>query len=130
MVSSMILQGLTGNRRMRAVNRLWQSRLWQWLPTTVDRRVRVVAWASLVSQTLIVGTGGAVRLTGSGLGCPTWPRCTPESFVATPEMGIHGIVEFGNRLLTFVLVIIAILAFAFVVRMRRERPELMRLSIA
>ncbi|KQV25047.1 cytochrome oxidase assembly protein [Yonghaparkia sp. Root332] len=115
---------------MRAVNRLWQSRLWQWLPTTVDRRVRVVAWASLVSQTLIVGTGGAVRLTGSGLGCPTWPRCTPESFVATPEMGIHGIVEFGNRLLTFVLVIIAILAFAFVVRMRRERPELMRLSIA
>ncbi|MFP5290358.1 MAG: COX15/CtaA family protein [Actinomycetes bacterium] len=115
---------------MRAVNRLWQSRLWQWLPTTVDRRVRVIAWASLVSQTLIVGTGGAVRLTGSGLGCPTWPRCTADSFVATPEMGIHGIVEFGNRLLTFVLVIIAIVAFAFVVRMRRERPELLRLSIA
>jgi len=92
--------------------------------------VRVIAWASLVSQTLIVGTGGAVRLTGSGLGCPTWPRCTPESFVATPEMGIHGIVEFGNRLLTFVLVIIAIVAFAFVVRMRRERPELLRLSVA
>jgi len=112
------------------VNRLWQSRLWQWLPTTVDRRVRVIAWASLVSQTLIVGTGGAVRLTGSGLGCPTWPRCTADSFVATPEMGIHGIVEFGNRLLTFVLVIIAIVAFAFVVRMRRERPELLRLSIA
>lgn len=112
------------------MNRLWQSRLWQWLPTTVDRRVRFIAWASLVSQTLIVGTGGAVRLTGSGLGCPTWPRCTADSFVATPEMGIHGIVEFGNRLLTFVLVIIAIVAFAFVVRMRRERPELLRLSIA
>ena len=112
------------------MNRLWQSRLWQWLPTTVDRRVRFIAWASLVSQTLIVGTGGAVRLTGSGLGCPTWPRCTADSFVATPEMGIHGIVEFGNRLLTFVLVIIAIIAFAFVVRMRRQRPELLRLSIA
>lgn len=107
------------------------NRLWQWLPvSTADRRVRVIAWASLVSQTLIVGTGGAVRLTGSGLGCPTWPRCTEDSFIATPEMGIHGIVEFGNRLLTFVLVIIAILAFVFVVRMRRERPELMRLTIA
>jgi cytochrome c oxidase assembly protein subunit 15 len=107
------------------------NRLWQWLPvSTTDRRVRVIAWASLVSQTLIVGTGGAVRLTGSGLGCPTWPRCTEDSFIATPEMGIHGIVEFGNRLLTFVLVIIAILAFLFVVRMRRERPELFRLTIA
>jgi len=106
------------------------NRLVQWLPTTTDRRVRVIAWASLVSQTLIVGTGGAVRLTGSGLGCPTWPRCTAESFVATPEMGIHGIVEFGNRLLTFVLIIIAVLAFLFVVRMRRERPELLRLTVA
>lgn len=107
------------------------NRLWQWLPvSTTDRRVRVIAWASLVSQTLIVGTGGAVRLTGSGLGCPTWPRCTEDSFIATPEMGIHGLVEFGNRLLTFVLVIIAILAFLFVVRMRRERPELFRLTIA
>ncbi len=118
------------------MNRLWQAlvgvgrRFVEWLPTTADRRVRVIAWASLVSQTLIVGTGGAVRLTGSGLGCPTWPRCTEDSFIATPEMGIHGIVEFGNRLLTFVLVIIAIIAFLFVVRMRRERPELLRLTIA
>ncbi|MER3386658.1 MAG: COX15/CtaA family protein [Microcella pacifica] len=110
---------------MQTVNRLWQ-----WFPTTIDRRVRVIAWASLVSQILIVGTGGAVRLTGSGLGCPTWPRCTDDSFVATPEMGIHGIVEFGNRLLTFVLIVIALLAFLFVVRMRRERPELLRLTLA
>ena len=107
------------------------NRLYQWLPaSTADRRVRVIAWASLVSQTLIVGTGGAVRLTGSGLGCPTWPRCTEDSFVSTPEMGIHGIIEFGNRLLTFVLVIIAILAFLAVLRMRRERPELLRLTVA
>ncbi len=107
------------------------NRLYRWLPTsTTDRRVRVIAWASLVSQTLIVGTGGAVRLTGSGLGCPTWPKCTEDSFVSTPEMGIHGIIEFGNRLLTFVLVIIAILAFVAVLRMRRERPELLRLTIA
>lgn len=106
------------------------NRLYQWLPaSTADRRVRIFAWASLVSQTLIVGTGGAVRLTGSGLGCPTWPRCTEDSFVSTPEMGIHGIIEFGNRLLTFALVIIAILAFLSVLRLRRERPELLRLAV-
>lgn len=103
--------------------------LWSWLPNVVDRRVRVAAWASLVSQILIIGTGGAVRLTASGLGCPTWPRCTEESFISTPEMGFHGIIEFGNRLLTFLLVIIAVVMFAFVVRMRRERPELFRLSV-
>lgn len=100
-----------------------------WLPTRVDRRVRIAAWASLVSQILIIGTGGAVRLTGSGLGCPTWPRCTEESFVATAEMGLHGIIEFGNRLLTFLLIIIALVMFAFVIRMRKDRPELVRLAV-
>lgn len=74
-------------------------------------RVKAYAWASLVSQILIVVTGGLVRLTGSGLGCPTWPKCTEESYVTVPEMGIHGVIEFGNRLLTFVLVIIAGLTF-------------------
>lgn len=103
--------------------------LWMWLPNGLDRRVRFFAWASLVSQTLIIGTGGAVRLTESGLGCPTWPRCTEESFVSTPEMGFHGIIEFGNRLLTFVLIIIAIGMFLMVVRQRHNRPELLRLSV-
>jgi cytochrome c oxidase assembly protein subunit 15 len=100
-----------------------------WLPSAIDRRVRVVAWLSLIAQILIVGTGGAVRLTGSGLGCPTWPRCTADSFVSTPEQGIHGIIEFGNRLLTFVLILIAIAMFLFVVRMRKERPDLFRLAL-
>lgn len=104
--------------------------LWKWLPERVDGRVRFFAWASLVSQILIIGTGGAVRLTGSGLGCPTWPRCTEDSFVTTPEMGFHGIIEFGNRLLTFVLVLIAIGMFLMVVRQRASRPELLRLSVA
>ena len=103
--------------------------LWNWLPRVVDRRVRVAAWASLVSQILIIGTGGGVRLTGSGLGCPTWPRCTEDSFVSTAEMGFHGLIEFGNRLLTFVLIIIALGMFAFVLRMRKERPELFRMSL-
>jgi heme a synthase len=103
--------------------------LWKWLPTRTTGRVRFFAWATLVSQTLIIGTGGAVRLTGSGLGCPTWPRCTEESFVSTPEMGFHGIIEFGNRLLTFLLVIIAIGMLLMVVRQRVERPELLRLTV-
>jgi len=104
--------------------------LWNWLPSAVDARIRVFAWASLVSQIVIIGTGGAVRLTGSGLGCPTWPRCTEDSFISTPEMGIHGIIEFGNRLLTFVLAAIAIVMFVLLLRLRRERPELFRLSVA
>ena len=102
----------------------------QKLPTTIGRGTRGLAIASLVAQILIVGTGGAVRLTDSGLGCPTWPECTEGSLVAVPEMGIHGAIEFGNRLLTFVLVIIALAMFLAVVRLRAERPELMRLSIA
>jgi len=104
-------------------------KLWLMLPGTVDLRVKVFAWASLVSQIVIIGTGGAVRLTGSGLGCPTWPRCTDDSFVSTPEMGLHGIIEFGNRLLTFVLAIIAVVMFVLLLRLRKERPELFRLSI-
>ena len=99
------------------------------LPTAVDARVRAFAIATLVAQILIVGTGGAVRLTGSGLGCPTWPRCTEDSFVSTPEMGIHGIIEFGNRLLTFVLVIIALAMFVLVLRMRKERRDLFVLAL-
>jgi cytochrome c oxidase assembly protein subunit 15 len=52
---------------------------------------------------VIVVTGGAVRLTGSGLGCPTWPKCTDDSLTATSAMGFHGAIEFGNRMLTYVL---------------------------
>ncbi|MCC2031991.1 COX15/CtaA family protein [Microbacterium allomyrinae] len=104
-------------------------RFWEWLPTTIDRRVIALAWSTLAVQIGIVGTGGLVRLTGSGLGCPTWPRCTEDSLVATHEMGIHGVIEFGNRMLTFVLVIVAILMFLFVVRMRRERRDLFWLSL-
>lgn len=104
-------------------------RIWSWLPDVVDRRVIVAAWATLVVQIGIVGTGGLVRLTGSGLGCPTWPSCTEDSLVATEEMGIHGVIEFGNRLLTFVLVIVAIITFLFVVRMRRERRDLFWLAL-
>jgi cytochrome c oxidase assembly protein subunit 15 len=83
--------------------------------------LRVFAWASLISEILIVVTGGAVRLTASGLGCPTWPKCTPENLVTTPEMGIHGVIEFTNRLLTFVLLLVAVLFLAIAIRTRKQR---------
>jgi cytochrome c oxidase assembly protein subunit 15 len=76
-----------------------------------ESRLRVLAWASLVSEILIVVTGGAVRLTASGLGCPTWPRCTNSDWTTVPEQGIHGLIEFGNRTLTFVLLVIAAAMF-------------------
>ena len=82
--------------------------LWGWLPTTIGKPLRVFASLSFLSETIIIGTGGAVRLTGSGLGCSEWPLCTPESLVPTPEQGIHGVIEFGNRLMTGVVGFVAI----------------------
>jgi cytochrome c oxidase assembly protein subunit 15 len=68
--------------------------------------------ANLVGQIAIIVTGGVVRLTGSGLGCPTWPQCTQGSFVPTAaqNVGFHKFIEFGNRTLTFVLGVLALAA--------------------
>jgi cytochrome c oxidase assembly protein subunit 15 len=118
-----------GAKGQITVVRGWVNTAAAWLPTSVDGRVRLIAWLSLACQVLLVATGGAVRLTGSGLGCPTWPRCTDDSFTTTQEMGIHGIIEFGNRLLTFVLVIIAIAAFLAVIRFAVERRDLFVLTL-
>jgi len=96
-----------------------RSRISSW-PLFSSARIPLYVWASLVSQILIVVTGGIVRLTGSGLGCPTWPKCTDESFVTVPEMGIHGVIEFGNRLLTFVLALIALLTFITVLALGKK----------
>ncbi|SDT62171.1 COX15/CtaA family protein [Actinoplanes derwentensis] len=90
--------------------------------------LRGLALASLIANIGIIVTGAAVRLTASGLGCPTWPRCTDESYTTTPEMGINGAIEFGNRLLTFVLVAIAVACF--VGALARRRRSLIRLSVA
>jgi heme a synthase len=99
------------------------------LPRTVDKSVRRLAVASLIGQTLLVVTGGAVRLTSSGLGCPTWPRCTDTSLVNTPEMGIHGFIEFGNRLLTFALAAVAALMLVYLWNLRKERRDLFLLAL-
>jgi len=76
------------------------------------RWVRGIYLANLVAQAAIIVTGAVVRLTGSGLGCPTWPQCTDGSYVPThrQEQGWHKYIEFGNRTLTFVLVIVAVAA--------------------
>lgn len=105
------------------------NRFTAWLPDRIDRRVRVAAWLSFLAQTIIIATGGAVRLTGSGLGCPTWPLCTEDSLVTTPEMGIHGVIEFGNRLMTGVVGIVALLVVLSIWRLRHERRDLWRLAV-
>ena len=73
--------------------------------------VRPLGWASLVANIVLVVTGGAVRLTGSGLGCPTWPRCTEDSFRPHGALDVNEAIEFGNRMLNPVLGIIAVLTF-------------------
>lgn len=105
------------------------TRISAWLPTYVDGRIRFFAWLSLVTEIAIVGTGGAVRLTASGLGCPTWPKCTAESLVPTAEMGVHGIIEFANRLMTGVVGLIALATFVLLWRIRRERRDLFVLAL-
>lgn len=84
---------------------------------------RVLRWAttfSLVMGVLIVLGGGIVRVTGSGLGCPTWPECQAGSLTATPELGIHGFIEFANRTLTDILVI-AVACVIIAARLQKPR---------
>lgn len=92
-----------------------------------DRLVKLAA-AAVISNIVIVFTGGFVRVTGSGLGCPTWPTCDGRTVVPRPgeESTWHTAVEFGNRLLTFVVLAIA-LAVAFeVYRHGRDMPDRLR----
>lgn len=95
----------------------------------IPRRIRTLAWWVFATQVLIVATGGAVRLTGSGLGCDTWPKCTADSFVHNPAMGIHSYIEFGNRTLFFLLEIVAILALIALWKYRKARPDLFWLTV-
>ena len=91
--------------------------------------MRRLALASVVGNSAIVVTGGAVRLTASGLGCPTWPRCTATSYTPPAEYAVHGVIEFGNRLLTFVLVAVVAACLVAVCRQRPARPGMRRLAL-
>lgn len=92
------------------------------------QRYALIARAALVFLTLIVLTGAAVRVTGSGLGCPTWPKCTPDSLYT--ELHLHGVIEFGNRLLTSVVGFAAMAAFIGAFRRRPFRRDLVWISLA
>ncbi len=91
---------------------------------------RFLYGALLTLQAGLVLTGGAVRITGSGLGCPTWPECTPGSYTPVPHQAegqLHAWIEFGNRLLTFALVAIALAVLVNV--LYRQRRDLRSLAL-
>jgi cytochrome c oxidase assembly protein subunit 15 len=92
------------------------------------RTVRRLALASLVANAAIVVTGGAVRLTDSGLGCPNWPRCDGGRLTPTGESPGHAYIEFGNRMLTFVIVAVVAATLVAVVRQQPRRTALVRLA--
>ncbi|NYD41730.1 COX15/CtaA family protein [Nocardioides panaciterrulae] len=96
-------------------------------PTRTGRWLRPLGWASLVANIVLVVTGGAVRLTGSGLGCPTWPHCNGGSFTPHGAYNVHAAIEFGNRMLTFVLTAVAIATF--LAAWRSGRRDLRRLAL-
>lgn len=91
--------------------------------------LRRLAIASIVVNVGIVVTGGAVRLTRSGLGCPTWPRCVGDSLVPRGKLGVNGVIEFSNRTLTFV-VGLTLLATLVVAWRRRTQVGLAVLALA
>jgi cytochrome c oxidase assembly protein subunit 15 len=94
----------------------WAADRWELGP----RALRWGTTAALVTAILIVLGGVTVRVTGSGLGCPTWPTCTDDSLFATPELGIHGAIEFGNRMITGLLVVAVGWA---IITARLQRPR-------
>ncbi|MFI9252417.1 heme A synthase [Streptomyces sp. NPDC053069] len=89
----------------------------RWTPQ--PRTVQRAALAALVMSVVIVVTGGVVRLTASGLGCPTWPECTDGSLTPTNALSYHSAIEFGNRMLTYVLC--AAVGWA-IIAARSEKP--------
>lgn len=92
----------------------------------VDRALVV----NLALEVLIVVTGGTVRVTRSGLGCPTWPNCTPGSFIPVADQaeGFHKLIEYGNRLLTPVVGVAALVVIVLIWRYAADRPALKRLA--
>ena len=97
----------------------------------VNPWLRRVLLVNLILEIGIVVTGGLVRLSGSGLGCPTWPQCVPGSFMPVPhqEQGFHKLIEFGNRSLTSVVSVAAVLVIVAIWRWAPGRRGLRRISV-
>lgn len=110
-----------------ALHKTWRN-LTEKLPSTITPAIQRLSVGSLIGQGVLIVSGGVVRVTGSGLGCPTWPKCTAESLTNTPEMGIHGIIEFVNRTLTFALAAVALALLVMLWNMRKERKDLFWLA--
>ncbi len=109
------------------------TRAWHavWRPT--PRSLRVLALLGVIGNAGIVATGGAVRVTKSGLGCPTWPRCTGDSFVPTAHAdhaAINMAIEFGNRMLTFAVLAVGLAVFVAALRLRPRRRDVLLLALA
>lgn len=102
-------------------------RLVDLLPMPSLRVQRIIAFLVILTQGGIAVTGAIVRVTASGLGCPTWPQCFPGSFTPVPHAEVavvHQVVEFGNRMITFLVVLTAAAAVLAVTRARRRREVL------
>ena len=97
------------------------------VPVVSPSIVRRLATASLVAVCLIVLTGAAVRLTGSGLGCPDWPSCYQRQ--VTPQLSFHPLVEFSNRLVTVALTVLIAATFLAALRRRPFRADLAWLTV-
>src|SRR6478672_13609786 len=93
--------------------------------TLTARQYLIVAYAALIALTVIVLTGAAVRLTGSGLGCPTWPKCYGNVY---PPLNTHAVIEFSNRLISVPVVLAAGGAWVGALRRRPYRRELALLA--
>ena len=90
--------------------------------------VRRIAMVNIIANVVVVITGGAVRLTGSGLGCPSWPNCTPDSFTVTSAMGVNGIIEQTNRYFGVVVGLIALWGLYAAWKRKPRRTSLVKVS--
>jgi cytochrome c oxidase assembly protein subunit 15 len=114
----------------RSENPLLQIRDAVWRPTPAS--LRLLAALGVIVNTGIIVTGGAVRLTKSGLGCPTWPQCSGDSLIPTSHnthAALNQAIEFGNRLLTYVVLAVGVLVFVAALRLRPRRRDVLRLAV-
>src|SRR5699024_7094039 len=122
----------SGGRPRRAPTRMLSARLHDSSEDSrpVTSRIdRILAWMMLSAQSLIILTVAIPRLTGSGLGCPTWPRCTAESTTPHGELTMHAAIEFGNRLLGVSLGVLGVVTILVLLRRFRTRPDLVWFAV-